>query len=154
MILDPFTTNLRKDNLAFMLAEFAKTQHSQILVNPVDQQDINKYGIAKLAQMQTIEKTSQNQSFAVTGFVEKPKAEEAPSNLAVVGRYVFNNAIFDYLAKTAPSVGGEIQLTDAIDALISSQGVDVVTLIGDSYDAGDMASYINAFAYFAKQQGY
>lgn len=49
---------------------------------------------------------------------------------------------------------GEIQLTDAIDALISSQGVDVVTLIGDSYDAGDMASYINAFAYFAKQQGY
>ena len=73
VILDPFTTNLRKDNLAFMLAEFAKTQHSQILVNPVDQQDINKYGIAKLAQMQTIEKTSQNQSFAVTGFVEKPK---------------------------------------------------------------------------------
>ena len=154
VILDPFTTNLRKDNLAFMLAEFAKTQHSQILVNPVDQQDINKYGIAKLAQMQTIEKTSQNHSFAVTGFVEKPKDEEAPKNLAVVGRYVFNNAIFDYLAKTAPSVGGEIQLTDAIDALISSQGVDVVTLIGDSYDAGDMASYINAFAYFAKQQGY
>lgn len=154
VILDPFTTDLQKDNLAFMLAEFAKSEHSQILVDAVAQEDINKYGIAKLEQSATIEKTAQNHSFPVTGFIEKPKAEDAPSNLAVVGRYVFNNAIFDYLAKTAPSVGGEIQLTDAIDALISTQGVAVVSMVGDSYDAGDMASYIKAFAYFAKQQGY
>lgn len=154
VILDPFTTDLQKDNLAFMLNEFAKSEHSQILVDAVAQEDINKYGIAKLEQSATIEKTAQNQSFPVTGFIEKPKAEDAPSNLAVVGRYVFNNAIFDYLAKTAPSVGGEIQLTDAIDALISTQGVEVVSMVGDSYDAGDMASYIKAFAYFAKQQGY
>lgn len=154
VILDPFTTDLQKDNLAFMLNEFAKSEHSQILVDAVAQEDINKYGIAKLEQSATIEKTAQNQSFPVTGFIEKPKAEDAPSNLAVVGRYVFNNAIFDYLAKTAPSVGGEIQLTDAIDALISTQGVEVVSMVGDSYDAGDMASYIKAFAYFAKNQGY
>ena len=136
-----------------MLQQFAKQQHSQILVDPVKESDIHKYGIAKLASTQMVAKSEQNQSFAVTGFVEKPKAEDAPSNLAVVGRYVFNNAIFDYLANTQPSVGGEIQLTDAIDALISTQGVDVVSMVGNSFDAGDMNSYLQAVGYFATQLG-
>ena len=152
VVLDPFDTNYSTQNLAFMLDEFAKTGRSQILVDPVATEDIDKYGIAKLENAQTLEKSSDNRSFAVTGFVEKPKPEVAPSNLAVVGRYVFDNAIFDYLAKTAPSVGGEIQLTDAIDALIGSQGVDVVTMTGGSFDAGDMSSYMRAFMYFAKRQ--
>lgn len=149
VILNPFNTNYKTQNLAFMLAEFAKHQHSQILVDAVTQEDISKYGIAKLEQVATIKKTQQNQSFPVTGFVEKPNPEEAPSNLAVVGRYVFTNEIFDYLAKTKPSVGGEIQLTDAIDALISTQGVEVVSMVGNSFDAGDMTSYMQAFCYFA-----
>ena len=66
-------------------------------------------------------------------------------------RSVFTPQIFDYLAKTEPSVGGEIQLTDAIDALISTQGVDVVTMVGNSFDAGDMSSYMQAFCYFAEK---
>ena len=70
----------------------------------------------------------------------------------MVGRYVFSHAIFDYLANTTASVGGEIQLTDAIDALISEYGVKVTTLRGASYDAGDMRSYMQAFIYFAQQQ--
>ena len=77
---------------------------------------------------------------------------EAPSRLAVVGRYVFSNKIFDYLSSTTASVGGEIQLTDAIDALISEYGVSVTTMRGSSYDAGDMRSYMHAFIYFAQQQ--
>ena len=121
------------------------------MVDPVANEDIHKYGIAKLQQAQMVEKTNNNQSFNVMGFVEKPNAENAPSNLAVVGRYVFNNAIFDYLAETKPSVGGEIQLTDAIDALISTQGVEVVTMTGNSFDAGDMQSYMQAFCYFASK---
>lgn len=152
VVLDPFDTDYGTQNLAFMLNEFAKTGRSQILVDPVAKEDIDKYGIAKLDNAQTLEKSDKNRVFGVTGFVEKPKAENAPSNLAVVGRYVFDNAIFDYLAKTAPSVGGEIQLTDAIDALIGSQGVDVVTMTGNSFDAGDMASYMRAFVYFAQRQ--
>ena len=99
-----------------------------------------------------IAKGNSNQVFDVQGFVEKPSLEVAPSNLAVVGRYVFDNAIFDYLAKTTPSVGGEIQLTDAIDALIGTQGMDVVTMTGDSFDAGDMKSYLKAFMHFAGRQ--
>ncbi|MFW2176786.1 MULTISPECIES: UTP--glucose-1-phosphate uridylyltransferase [unclassified Moraxella] len=153
VIINPFTTNYQQDNLAFMLNEFDKQGHSQILVDPVAEADIHKYGIAKLATTQMVEKIDTNQSFGVTGFVEKPKAEDAPSNLAVVGRYVFNNAIFDYLAKTAPSVGGEIQLTDAIDALISTQGVEVVSMVGNSFDGGDMQSYLQAVCYFAEQIG-
>ncbi|MDO4895027.1 UTP--glucose-1-phosphate uridylyltransferase [Moraxella sp.] len=152
VVLDPFDTDYGTQNLAFMLNEFGRTGRSQILVDPVAKEDIDKYGIARLDNAQTLEKSSDNRSFAVTGFVEKPKPEVAPSNLAVVGRYVFDNAIFDYLAKTAPSVGGEIQLTDAIDALIGSQGVDVVTMTGNSFDAGDMASYMRAFMYFAQRQ--
>ena len=93
-----------------------------------------------------------NTSFSVAGFVEKPNLAEAPSNLAVVGRYVFSSKIFDYLANTKASVGGEIQLTDAIDALISKHGVNVTTMRGASYDAGDMRSYMQAFIYFAERQ--
>lgn len=149
VIINPFTTNYESDNLAHMIDKYLQNERSQILVDPVAEADIHKYGIAKLKSAQIIEKTAANQTFAVTGFVEKPKAEVAPSNLAVVGRYVFNNAIFDYLETTKPSVGGEIQLTDAIDALIATQGVDVVSMVGNSFDAGDMASYMQAFCYFA-----
>ena len=154
VILNPYKTDYTQQNLAYMLQQFAKQQYSQILVDPVKESDIHKYGIAKLASTQMVAKSEQNQSFAVMGFVEKPKAEDAPSNLAVVGRYVFNNAIFDYLANTQPSVGGEIQLTDAIDALISTQGVDVVSMVGNSFDAGDMNSYLQAVGYFATQLGH
>lgn len=157
VVLDPFTTDMQRDNLAFMLAEFAKSQQSQILVEQVADADVSKYGIAQLHQARhddapMSDKKGANASFAVAGFVEKPSLEEAPSNLAVVGRYVFGHQIFDYLAKTPASVGGEIQLTDAIDALISEYGVNVTTMRGDSYDAGDMRSYMQAFVYFAEQQ--
>lgn len=152
VVLNPFTTDFAVDNLAFMLKRFADTGRSQILVDPVADSQVHKYGIARLADKLTVQKSASNQVFAVKGFVEKPSLDVAPSNLAVVGRYVFSPRIFDYLAKTAPSVGGEIQLTDAIDALIGEQGMDVVSMVGDSFDAGDMTSYMQAFMYFAQRQ--
>ncbi len=158
VVLDPFTTDLHKDNLAFMLAEFTKNGHSQILVEKVADEDVSKYGIAKLSGENSnfddnnSVNSNVNASFKVAGFVEKPSLAEAPSRLAVVGRYVFSNQIFDHLANTKASVGSEIQLTDAIDALISHQGVEVTTMLGNSYDAGDMRSYMQAFIYFAERQ--
>ncbi|WP_025651133.1 MULTISPECIES: UTP--glucose-1-phosphate uridylyltransferase [unclassified Psychrobacter] len=157
VVLNPFTNDMSADNLAFMIDAFAKDSHSQILVDKVADEDVHKYGIAQLneafsAASDVDGKTDVNASFKVAGFVEKPSLAEAPSNLAVVGRYVFSNQIFDYLANTKASVGGEIQLTDAIDALISEYGVNVTTMRGDSYDAGDMRSYMQAFIYFAEQQ--
>lgn len=154
VVLDPFTTDLQRDNLAFMLQSFATDNHSQILVEQVADSDVHKYGIAKLIDSATdlSDKTDVNASFGVAGFIEKPDLADAPSRLAVVGRYVFSNQIFTYLANTKASVGGEIQLTDAIDALISESGVNVTTMTGDSYDAGDMRSYMQAFIYFAERQ--
>ena len=157
VVLDPFTTDMSADNLAFMLDAFATDSHSQILVDKVADEDVHKYGIAQLNEEFNKssgigDKTDTNVSFKVAGFVEKPNLADAPSNLAVVGRYVFSNKIFDYLANTTASVGGEIQLTDAIDALINEYGVNVTTMRGASYDAGDMRSYMQAFIYFAEQQ--
>ncbi|HCH27817.1 MULTISPECIES: UTP--glucose-1-phosphate uridylyltransferase [Psychrobacter] len=157
VVLDPYTTDMSVDNLAFMIDAFANDGHSQILVESVADEDVHKYGIAQLSQAFSDDSGSNsdkdvNTSFKVAGFVEKPSLADAPSNLAVVGRYVFSNQIFDYLANTTASVGGEIQLTDAIDALISESGVNVTTMRGDSYDAGDMRSYMQAFIYFAERQ--
>ncbi|PKG34587.1 UTP--glucose-1-phosphate uridylyltransferase [Psychrobacter sp. Sarcosine-3u-12] len=157
VVLDPFTGDMTADNLAFMIDAFAKDSHSQILVDKVADEDVHKYGIAQLNETYSNagdinDKTEVNASFKVAGFVEKPSLADAPSRLAVVGRYVFSNQIFDYLVNTKASVGGEIQLTDAIDALISEYGVNVTTMRGDSYDAGDMRSYMQAFIYFAQQQ--
>ena len=157
VVLDPFTTDMTADNLAFMIESFAKNKHSQILVDTVADEDVHKYGIAQLSESDNSasavdDKADTNTSFKVAGFVEKPSLADAPSKLAVVGRYVFSNHIFDYLANTKASVGGEIQLTDAIDALISQYGVNVTTMRGASYDAGDMRSYMQAFIYFAQQQ--
>lgn len=157
VVLDPYTTDMSVDNLAFMIDAFANDGHSQILVESVADEDVHKYGIAQLSQAfsdasDMDDNTNSNSSIKVAGFVEKPSLADAPSNLAVVGRYVFSNHIFDYLAQTTASVGGEIQLTDAIDALISESGVNVTTMRGDSYDAGDMRSYMQAFVYFAERQ--
>ena len=157
VVLDPYTTDMVADNLAFMIDKFANDGHSQILVETVADEDVHKYGIAQLHEASNGDSDCNsdkdvNTSFKVAGFVEKPSLAEAPSRLAVVGRYVFSNHIFDYLANTKASVGGEIQLTDAIDALISEYGVNVTTMRGDSYDAGDMRSYMQAFIYFAEQQ--
>ena len=157
VVLDPFTTDMTADNLAFMIESFAKDKHSQILVDTVADENVHKYGIAQLSESDNSahdidNKADTNTSFKVAGFVEKPSLADAPSKLAVVGRYVFSNHIFDYLANTKASVGGEIQLTDAIDALISQYGVNVTTMRGASYDAGDMRSYMQAFIYFAQQQ--
>jgi UTP--glucose-1-phosphate uridylyltransferase len=156
VVLDPFTGDMTADNLAFMIDAFSKDNHSQILVDKVADEDVHKYGIAKLSHAIKVDDKANikdsNASFKVAGFIEKPSLADAPSRLAVVGRYVFSNQIFDYLANTIASVGGEIQLTDAIDALISEYGVNVTTMRGDSYDAGDMQTYMQAFIYFAQQQ--
>lgn len=153
VVIDPFCTDYDTHNLSYMTKAFNQTGCSQILVDPVASDNIHKYGIAKLSGEQTVyEKANKNDNFAVTGFVEKPTADEAPSNLAVVGRYVFDHRIFDYIERTLPDKKGEIQLTDAIDALIKSTDVHVTTMVGNSFDAGNMDDYVNAFSYFSEHQ--
>lgn len=87
---------------------------------------------------------------AITGMVEKPKPEEAPSNLAIIGRYVLPPEIFDAIRKTGPGAGGEIQLTDAM-ALLADEGVPVHGVIfrGRRYDTGDRGDYLKAVVQLA-----
>jgi len=90
--------------------------------------------------------------FRVRDMVEKPKREDAPSRMAIVGRYVLTPDIFDYLEKVEPGQGGEIQLTDAMQALAKDRGMMAVRMSGMRFDAGDWAEYLTANIYFALQE--
>lgn len=89
--------------------------------------------------------------YRVRDMVEKPKREEAPSRMAIVGRYVLTPDIFDYLEKVKPGHGGEIQLTDALQAMAKERGMMAVRMDGMRFDAGDWAEFLSANIYFALQ---
>ncbi len=89
--------------------------------------------------------------FRVKDMVEKPAREDAPSRLAIVGRYVLTPDIFDYLNKVKPGKGGEIQLTDAMQSLAHDKGMMAVRMSGMRFDAGDWAEFLTANIYFALQ---
>jgi UTP--glucose-1-phosphate uridylyltransferase len=80
--------------------------------------------------------------FNVSRFVEKPAVEDAPSDLAIIGRYLLTPEIFDILAKQKPGKGGEIQLTDAIDTLNKTQRVFAHEFTGDRYDVGNKFGFV------------
>ena len=90
--------------------------------------------------------------YKVSRLVEKPSIAEAPSRLAIVGRYVLTPDIFDSLEKVKPGHGGEIQLTDALQNLADDRGLLAVKIRGMRFDAGDWAEYLTANIYFALQE--
>ena len=89
--------------------------------------------------------------YRVRDMVEKPKREDAPSRMALVGRYVLTPDIFDYLEKVKPGHGGEIQLTDALQAMAKDRGMMAVRMAGMRFDAGDWAEFLSANIYVALQ---
>lgn len=89
--------------------------------------------------------------YRVRDMVEKPKREDAPSRLAIVGRYILTPDVFDYLEKVTPGHGGEIQLTDALQAMAKERGMMAVRMAGMRFDAGDWAEFLSANIYFALQ---
>ncbi|EOI1368550.1 UTP--glucose-1-phosphate uridylyltransferase GalU [Serratia marcescens] len=144
VLLDDATTDLRKENLAKMIQRFEATGCSQIMVEPVPEQDVSKYGVVDCAGA-TI---AAGESAPMSAVVEKPSREEAPSNLAVVGRYVLSAAIWPLLEKTPPGAGDEIQLTDAIAMLMDEQRVEAFHMSGKSHDCGDKLGYMKAFVQY------
>ena len=85
----------------------------------------------------------------VRRLVEKPPAEEAPSNLGIVGRYLLTPEIFTYIEETKPGHGGEIQLTDALQRMADERGLMAITLHGQRFDAGDWCEYLLANIHYA-----
>ncbi|MCA0950252.1 UTP--glucose-1-phosphate uridylyltransferase GalU [Shewanella chilikensis] len=141
VILDEYSADQSSENLAAMIKRYKVAQASQIMVAPVPQDEVNKYGIADCGGVDI----APGESSIIKAMVEKPAVDEAPSNLAVVGRYVLSEKIWDLLAKTPAGAGDEIQLTDAIDMLIESDTVEAFNMTGKSHDCGDKLGYMTAF---------
>ncbi|WP_282167659.1 UTP--glucose-1-phosphate uridylyltransferase GalU [Shewanella japonica] len=141
VILDEYTADQSTDNLAAMIARYKTSFASQIMVAPVPENEVNKYGIADCNGEEIVA----GESAKITAMVEKPAIGSAPSNLAVVGRYVLSEKIWGLLAKTPAGAGDEIQLTDAIDMLIEQDRVEAFNMTGKSHDCGDKLGYMKAF---------
>ena len=147
VLVDQYQADWKTHNLAAMVQNFNQSGASQILAEPVAWEDVDKYGVvdclgAVLESGGTV---------AINSLVEKPKVDAAPSNMAVVGRYVLSAEIWGLLEKTQPGAGGEIQLTDAIDALLKVETVEAYHIIGKSHDCGSKLGYIQAIIEYALQ---
>ncbi|WPA90620.1 UTP--glucose-1-phosphate uridylyltransferase GalU [Providencia zhijiangensis] len=148
VILDRYSTDLTKFNLKEMLEHYETTGASQILVEPVPEEDVSNYGIVDCNGVTL----RPGDSKPISRMVEKPKRDEAPSNLSIVGRYVLSEKIWDALAKTAPGAGDEIQLTDAIALMMENkEPVEAYHLCGKSHDCGNKLGYMKAFVEYGLQ---
>ncbi|MDR2999124.1 MAG: UTP--glucose-1-phosphate uridylyltransferase, partial [Microbacterium sp.] len=135
--------------LVEMIAAHERTGAAVIALMEVDPASIHMYGAA------AVEQADDDGVVRVTGLVEKPSAEEAPSNLAVIGRYVLPASVFEVLERTPPGKGGEIQLTDALQELATAPGgpgVVGVIFRGRRYDTGDRVDYIKAIVQLASDR--
>jgi UTP--glucose-1-phosphate uridylyltransferase len=123
--------------MAQMVDLYAQRQTSILGVERINPSETGSYGIVKTGE-------SSGKSASIEVIVEKPKPEDAPSNLAVVGRYILTPAIFDKIEKTGRGAGGEIQLTDAIAALMLDEQVLAYEFEGKRYDCGSKLGFLIA----------
>jgi UTP--glucose-1-phosphate uridylyltransferase len=141
---DPFAVLLADDlmdsnppAMARMAQIYEREGASLLGVEEVPRDQTQSYGIVTIDQLQ-------GDVARIHSIVEKPKPAEAPSNLAVIGRYVLTPRIFDLLAQVTPGAGGEIQLTDAISQLLAHERVLAVRLPGRRFDCGSKLGYLQA----------
>ncbi|UAA39687.1 UTP--glucose-1-phosphate uridylyltransferase GalU [Paraneptunicella aestuarii] len=145
VIIDDASCNPVKDNLAKMIERYEQTNANQIMVEQVDRNEVSKFGIVDVDGAEI----NAGEFAKITQMIEKPSVESAPSNLAIVGRYVLSPSIWALLEKTPPGAGDEIQLTDAISALMSFQDVDAYAMVGKSHDCGSKLGYMKANVEYA-----
>ena len=140
VLIDESSSDLETENMAEMLRLFNENAESQIMVEPVPMEMVSSYGVADCNGYEI----SAGKSAKMTQVVEKPPVDEAPSNLAVVGRYVLPASIWDLLAETPAGAGDEIQLTDAIAMLMQNETVNAFHMTGKSHDCGSKLGYMMA----------
>jgi UTP--glucose-1-phosphate uridylyltransferase len=144
---DPFAVLLPDDLITTpvlrgMLEVFEKTGRPVLALMEVAPQEVSAYGCAAV-------ETTADGLVRVTGLVEKPDVDEAPSNLAVMGRYILTPDVFDALDRVVPGKGGEIQLTDAIALMIEEGGVYGHVFAEGRFDTGNKLDYLKAIVEFA-----
>ncbi len=123
--------------LSQMIEVYEQTGSSVLGLYEVNPEDVSSYGIVKISE-------STSKFPKIEKIIEKPKTENAPSNLAVIGRYILTKRIFAELSNTTKGVGGEIQLTDAISGLLQYEAIFAKTIQGIRYDCGSKLGYLQA----------
>lgn len=148
---EPFAVLLGDDivqaetpGLKQLIEQFDRTQRSVIGVQTVPSENTHRYGVIDPS-------SSDGRLYQVNKFVEKPKQGTAPSNLAIMGRYILTPEIFEFLGKQETGAGGEIQLTDAIQKLNELQNVFAYDFEGKRFDVGEMLGFIRTTLEFALQ---
>ena len=131
-IIDPEETLLKK-----LIDLYSKYRSPIIALEIVPEDEVDKYGIVKGFEIE-------DGLIKIDDLVEKPSPSEAPSNMAIIGRYILTSDIFPFLEKVTPGKGGEIQLTDAIKAQLSQRALYGYLFKGRRYDAGDKLGYLKA----------
>lgn len=131
-----------KPALKQMIEIYEKYQSSVLGVQTVERKDVHKYGIVDGVQLE-------NRVYKVSDMVEKPSIDVAPSNVAVLGRYIITPQIFDFLEKQEVGAGGEIQLTDALNKLAKVEEMYAYDFIGRRYDVGNKMGFLQATVEFA-----
>jgi UTP--glucose-1-phosphate uridylyltransferase len=139
---EPFAVLLADDVMADV---FEQMQCSVIAAQVVEGKMISSYGVFDAQPAEGFN----GRLFEIRNMVEKPKAEEAPSNLAIIGRYILTPAIFDCLAKTSTGAGGELQLTDGMRMLLKREKMYAYVYEGRRYDTGDKLGFLKATVEFA-----
>jgi UTP--glucose-1-phosphate uridylyltransferase len=134
-----------KPVLAQMIEVFEQQNASIIAVMEIDPKDTDKYGIIDSEIME-------NGVSRVRGLVEKPRSEDAPSNKAIIGRYILTPEIFKFLGKKKIGTGGEIQLTDAMEMLLQNQSIFGYSFDGYRFDCGNKAGFQKANLAFAMER--
>ena len=139
---DDVVYNDKKPCLKQLIDCYGEYKTSVLGVQTVDPQDVNKYGIVGGLHIE-------DRVYKVKELVEKPSVEEAPSNVAILGRYIITPKIFEILENTAPGKGNEIQLTDALLKLIEHEAMYAYDFEGRRYDVGDKLGFLEATVEYA-----
>ena len=134
-----------------LIHAYQQTHASVVAVMEVPHDETSRYGV--IAAEPSVDPLDHGRLHRVTRLVEKPDPADAPSDLAIIGRYVLTPKIFDKLEQTQKGAGGEIQLTDAIEALMEEQQVYAYEFEGTRYDAGTTMGWLKASVELALQRG-
>lgn len=138
VLIDDEYCNPDKDNLAKMIKQYDNTGISQIMVEQIPKEDVDLYGIVDINSALP----EPGFSYPISDIIEKPSVDDAPSDLAIVGRYIFSQSIWPLLEKTPIGAGDEIQLTDSVAMLMNIEPVNAFIIQGRSHDCGSKLGYI------------
>lgn len=141
VIIDSVRSDLHTENLAAMVSRFEETGISQIMVEKVPHNEVISYGIVDISGKEL----NPGEDIPIKSIVEKPPVMEAPSDYAVVGRYVLPAEIWPLFKRTPLGAGGEFQLTDTIELLMHIETVNAYAIVGCSHDCGNKEGYVKTF---------